>query len=167
MSPRNLPLVDPSADTTPRMAETRFDAAEVEAQRPVSDVRVARTPSPVPRPGEHIADYQIIGQLGGGGMGVVLAALDRQLGRKVAIKLIHAELRSVEFRARFTSEARAMARVSHPNVVTIHAFGEHEDAPFMVMELVEGETLEAWLAKQPDEPDVDEVLRILTKYAWA
>ena len=163
MAPRNLPVVDPSADTTPRLAETRFDPAEANAL-PVSDVRVARQPGLVPRAGEHIADnYQIIGQLGGGGMGVVLAALDRQLGRKVAIKLIHAELRSVEFRARFTSEARAMAQVSHPNVVTIHAFGEHDDAPFMVMELVEGETLEAWLAAQPDEPDVDEVLRILNQ----
>lgn len=163
MSPRNVPLVDPAADTTPRSAETRFDSAGVDAL-PVSDVRVAREASPVPKPGEHIADnYQIIGQLGGGGMGVVLAALDRQLGRKVALKLIHAELRSADFRARFISEARAMARVSHPNVVTIHAFGEHDGAPFMVMELVEGETLESWLAKQPDEPDIDEVLRILNQ----
>jgi len=162
MVPRNRPVVDPSADTSPRLADTHFDPAEVNAL-PVSDVRVARQPGPVPRPGELIADYEILGQLGGGGMGVVMAALDRQLGRKVALKLIHAELRSAEFRARFTSEARAMARVSHPNVVTIHAFGEHDDAPFMVMELVEGETLEAWLATQPDEPDIDETLRILNQ----
>ncbi len=119
---------------------------------------------PLPARGERIADcYKITGSLGGGGMGVVLAALDERLGRKVAIKLIHAELRSDDFRARFTSEARAMAQVSHPNVVTIHAFGEHGDAPFMVMELVEGQTLEAWLAAQSEAPDIDEALRILNQ----
>ena len=76
MVPRNRPLVDPSADTSPRLAATSFDSAEVSNTLPVSDVRPARQPGLVPRPGERLGDYEIIGQLGGGGMGVVLAALD-------------------------------------------------------------------------------------------
>ena len=130
---------------------------------PVSDVRPTRGTTRVPGPGVRIADsYEIIAELGGGGMGVVLTALDLRLGRKVALKLIHNELLSADFRARFSSEARAMAMVSHPNVVTIHAFGEYAGAPFMVMELVDGETLEAWLAAR-GVADIDEALRILNQ----
>jgi eukaryotic-like serine/threonine-protein kinase len=158
------PLKFQNADTAPSLADTRVADAALSDALPISDVRRADHPTPLPARGERIADsYEIIGMLGGGGMGVVLSALDQRLGRKVAIKLIHAELRSDDFRARFISEARAMAQVSHPNVVMIHAFGEHGDAPFMVMELVEGQTLEAWLAVQPLEPDIDEVLRILNQ----
>ncbi len=168
--PHKFQDVDASADTAPKRADTPSKLANTRwvdpknpEALPVSDVRPARTTGGLQR-GQHISDtYQIIGELGGGGMGVVLAAFDQQLGRKVAIKLIHAELRSEDFRARFTAEARAMARVSHPNVVTIHAFGEHDGAPFMVMELVEGATLETWLEAQPKQPDIDEVLRILNQ----
>ncbi len=146
------------------MTDTRVVAPTPHDALPISDVRLARQPRALPRRGERIADsYEIIGTLGGGGMGVVLSARDERLGRKVAIKLIHAEMRSPDFRARFISEAKAMAMVSHPNVVTIHAFGEHDGAPFMVMELVDGQTLEAWLAAQDDEPNLDEALRILNQ----
>ncbi len=157
--------VDPGADTASRLTDTRVLTPSPAHALPISDVRfAAHRPRPLPARGERIADsYEIIGTLGGGGMGVVLSALDERLARKVAIKLIHTELHSDDFRARFISEARAMARVSHPNVVTIHAFGEHGDWPFMVMELVEGQTLETWLAAQPAAPDIDEVLRILNQ----
>lgn len=138
--------------------------ADALTELPSSDVRARRPPGSMPHLGDCIADtYEVIGELGGGGMGVVLAAIDRQLQRTVAIKLIHAELRSHDFRARFTLEARAMALVSHPNVVTIHAFGEHEGAPFMVMELVDGSTLETWMSAQPGGADIDEALRILNQ----
>lgn len=161
MRPHNLQVVDPTADTAPKQADP---LAEASTELPTSDVRAKRPPGSLPDLGDQIAGtYEVIGQLGGGGMGVVLAAIDRQLQRMVAIKLIHAELRSPDFRARFTSEARAMALVSHPNVVTIHAFGEHEGAPFMVMELVDGSTLEDWLAAQPGGSDIDEALRIMNQ----
>src|SRR5687767_2959361 len=71
------------------------------------------------------ATYCVESELGSGAMGTVLCAFDRLLRRKVAIKLIHSSLHGPDFRERFMLEARAMALVSHPNVVTIHALGEH------------------------------------------
>jgi serine/threonine-protein kinase len=117
-----------------------------------------------PTVGSWIGDvYRIESELGGGAMGVVLCAFDRVLERKVAIKLIRSTLQASDFRERFRLEARAMALVSHPNVVTIHAFGEHEGNPFMVMELVEGQTLDVWLDNQQPYPDLDSALRILNQ----
>jgi serine/threonine protein kinase len=89
--------------------------------------------------------YQMRGVLGSGGMGTVYLAHDEQLQREVAVKVIHedklAEDDAVE---RFLAEARAMARVQHPNVVTIHAFGSHRGQPYLVMEYVPGASLAAW-----------------------
>jgi serine/threonine-protein kinase len=116
----------------------------------------------MPQPGDVIGEtYRVIGELGRGAMGVVLAALDERLQRKVAIKLIRTELLQPGFRERFMQEARAMARVNHPNVLYIHAFGEHHSIPYFVMELVEGKTLEAWLTEKSRQVDVDTALRIL------
>lgn len=109
------------------------------------------------------AVYCIEGELGSGAMGTVLCAFDRLLRRKVAIKLIHSSLRGPAFRERFMLEARAMALVSHPNVVTIYALGEHNGHPFMVMELVHGQTLEQWLEAERPHPDLDVGLRILNQ----
>ncbi len=118
----------------------------------------------LPGPGDWIADtYRLETELGGGSMGVVYTALDKALERKVAIKLIRANLRPEDFRKRFMLEARAMALVSHPNVLTIYAFGEHEGNPYIVMELVDGENLECWLEAQGPAPDLDAVLRILNQ----
>jgi len=94
-------------------------------------------------------------------MGVVLVAEDQKLERRVAIKLVRPQLLGPGFHERFLLEARAMARVNHPNVVYIHAFGTHESVPYFVMELVEGETIEAWLAARPQPIDLDLALRIL------
>jgi serine/threonine protein kinase len=161
MEQRRFPPVDPSADTDPRFAETRFTAAEESGQRVMQALQLIE-PASEPRPGTWIGDtYRVEGELGSGAMGVVLSAVDRVLERRVAIKLIRAHLHAENFRARFMLEARAMALVSHPNVVTIHAFGEHEGSPFMVMELVEGQTLDQWIAEARPCPDVDEALRIL------
>jgi serine/threonine-protein kinase len=93
-------------------------------------------------------------------MGVVLLAEDVTLGREVAIKFIHAHLLDDGFRERFTMEARAMARVNHPNTLQIHSFGDHEGAPYFVMEYIAGITLDAWMS-QHTLPDVDLSLRIL------
>jgi serine/threonine protein kinase len=105
--------------------------------------------------------YRVIGPLGSGSMGAVLLADDTLLDRRVAIKLVHPWLLDKHFRERFMAEARAMARVSHANVLQIYAFGEHDGAPYFVMEFVAGCTLEQWLANNPGQRDVDGALRIL------
>lgn len=118
----------------------------------------------LPKPGDRVGkSYRIIRELGGGAMGVVFSAIDDVLERRVAIKLIRSSLQAPDFRKRFMLEARAMALVSHPNVLTIHAFGEHEGNPFIVMELIEGQSLDRWAAAQFPYPDLDASLRILNQ----
>jgi eukaryotic-like serine/threonine-protein kinase len=164
MPPRELPIVDPAADTDLKLSETSFVDPSDPRRIEMSELRLVAEPALAPQVGSVIGDvYTVDGELGSGAMGIVLAATDRVLGRKVAIKLIRSNLRADDFRERFMLEARAMALVSHPNVVTIHAFGEHEGNPFMVMELVEGQTLDSWLTEQAPYPDVDEALRILNQ----
>jgi CheY-like chemotaxis protein len=155
--------VDPSADTDPELSETRFTDPREPGQAVMKALQLVGSGAPPP-PGSSIGDvYYVERELGGGAMGVVMQAFDRVLERKVAIKLIRSNLHAEDFRARFMLEARAMALVSHPNVVTIHAFGEHEGTPFMVMELVEGQTLDRWLAESRPHPDIDVALRILNQ----
>ncbi len=105
--------------------------------------------------------YRVIGPLGSGAMGVVLLAEDESLDRRVAIKFVHPTLHRHDFIERFTAEARALARVSHPNVVQIYAFGEHDGAPYFATEFVEGQTLEQWLSRSGQHPDVNVALDIL------
>lgn len=93
--------------------------------------------------------YRLEGRVGAGAMGIVIRARDERLDRPVAIKFVRPALLSANFRERFASEARAMARVNHPNVLHIYASGEHEHVPFFVMELVEGRTLEDWMEAHP------------------
>ncbi|HEY3451628.1 MAG TPA: serine/threonine-protein kinase [Myxococcales bacterium] len=88
--------------------------------------------------------WRIERELGAGGMGTVFSAHDVALDRKVAIKVLKSELcRDEEFVARFEREARATAKLEHPNVVPVHAVGRQQGRPFMVMKQLEGETL-AW-----------------------
>lgn len=110
--------------------------------------------------GDRIDDkYEIEGVLGSGGMGTVYLARDVQLEREVAIKVIHADKmgdeRAVE---RFIAEARAMARVRHPNVVMIHSFGSWEEQPYLVMEHVPGENLAVWRHRQAALSPADAVV---------
>ncbi|RYG66178.1 serine/threonine protein kinase, partial [bacterium] len=117
-----------------------------------------------PLPGTVIGGvYRVVKLIGEGAMGVVLLAHDTALQRSVAMKLIRPELASSSLRDRFLQEARAMARVSHPNVVQIYAFGDHEGAPYIAMELIPGSTLEDLRLSAPagGVPDRDLVLRIL------
>jgi serine/threonine protein kinase len=106
--------------------------------------------------------YRILGELGRGAMGVVLLGFDLQLQRKVAIKLVNSAGRGPEVRQRFVQEARAMALVNHPNVLHIHAFGEHAGVPYFVMEFVEGQTADDWLFENGGLPDLDLALGILS-----
>ena len=93
-----------------------------------------------------IGDYAVVRELGRGGMGVVYLARDSNLERDVAIKvatdLEHlAPARRERRSARFQREAKAVARLRHPSIVSVHAFGEHEGLPYLVMDYVQGETL--------------------------
>ncbi len=94
-----------------------------------------------------IGRFAILNHLGEGGMGVVYAAYDDKLDRKVAVKVLRGEATRTDEtgRARLLREAQAMARLSHPNIVTVHEVGEHEDRVFVAMEFVRGKSLDAWL----------------------
>ncbi|HSB09431.1 MAG TPA: protein kinase [Blastocatellia bacterium] len=95
-------------------------------------------------PSTSLGPYEILSQLGAGGMGEVWRARDTRLSREVAIKVLPASFAADEDRLRrFEQEARATSALNHPNIVTIHELGEDGDARFIVMELVEGRTLRA------------------------
>ena len=94
--------------------------------------------------GRTVGRYRITEKLGEGGMGVVYRAQDATLGRDVAIKVLRAEAGQHPERVRrFSQEARSASALNHPNIITVHDAGEFESGPFIVMELVEGESLRA------------------------
>jgi len=103
--------------------------------------------------GTRVGRYVVLGLLGEGGMGRVHAAYDPELDRKVALKLLNPErLRGDSLdlaRQRLEREARAMARLSHPHVASLHDVGEYEGQLFLVMEFLERGTLRKWLAERP------------------
>ena len=104
--------------------------------------------------------YDVLGLLGSGAMGRVYLARDRRLDRRVAIKVMHANLAgNTEARRRFLREGRAAAAVVHPNVLTIFDIGENEGRPFIVMHYLEGRPLSS-LIGLPTPPPLAEVLRI-------
>ena len=96
-----------------------------------------------------IGRYRVTGTLGEGGMGVVYVALDERLGRQVAVKTIRPASTDAHARERLWREARAAASVSHPNICQIYEVGEDGDELFIVMELLEGETLADRIAREP------------------
>ncbi len=105
--------------------------------------------------------YRIVAELGMGAMGTVFLAHDEALDRSVAIKFARPHLIDDAFRARFLAEARAMARVNHPNVLSVYSFGEHCGVPYIVMEYAEGGSLQRWLEANPGLPGTDVSFRIL------
>ena len=105
--------------------------------------------------GAQLGRFTLRRLLGEGGMGVVWAAHDPDLDREIAIKLLrHQAQASPALRKRLLREARAMARLKHPNVITVYEVGSSGDTDFIAMELVEGRTLDEWLAHDPPRDDV-------------
>jgi serine/threonine protein kinase len=103
--------------------------------------------------GRTLSHYRILHKLGSGGMGEVYAAEDTKLGRKVALKVLPPETASnAERLERFEQEARVVAALNHPNIVTVFSVEECEDVHFITMELVEGKTLTELIPKNPPTP---------------
>src|SRR6185295_11088788 len=102
---------------------------------------------PVPMP-EMIGKYEVVKLIGRGGMGTIYKARDSVLERSVALKVVSSLEVTPELRTRFFREAQACARLSHPNIVTIHDMGEDGGRLFIVMELLEGEELRQLIARR-------------------
>ena len=93
-------------------------------------------------PGTRLGPYEITAPLGAGGMGEVYRAKDTRLGRDVAVKVLPQHLSAnAEVRARFEREAKTVSSLNHPNICTLFDVGREGDTDYLVMELIEGETL--------------------------
>ncbi|EPX60673.1 hypothetical protein D187_001322 [Cystobacter fuscus DSM 2262] len=135
----------------------RSGGFEATGEVPTHVVPPPATPS-IPAPeevlprGATVGRYMVLEKLGAGGMGVVYAAYDPELNRRLALKLLHAGSDQVERsggQARLLREAQALARLSHPNVTSIYDVGTWEERVFIAMELVEGPSLRDWLKQGP------------------
>ena len=119
----------------------------------------------IPVIGQRFGPYEILGKLGGGGMGVVFRAWDERLHREVAIKLLYDDYKMPGIRERFLQEARAASALNHPNICTIFDIGEQNHNPYLVMELLEGETVKDRIAR--GALSADEIVRCATEIADA
>src|SRR6202795_136811 len=97
-------------------------------------------------PGAKLGPYEIVAPIGAGGMGEVYRAKDTRLGRDVALKILPESFaREPERLHRFEQEARAVAALNHPNILAVFDIGQHNGLPYLVTELLEGESLRAVL----------------------
>ncbi len=145
--------------TDQREVATRTYNGESDAAH--EDAEFSHSESPLGKQSE----YQIVRVLGRGGYGIVLEAIDSVLQRRVAIKVLKRDLANRESsRRRFIREARAGAAINHPNVVTIHAVDEARDVPFLIMELISGESLRERIRREP-KLDLIDVIRISAQVA--
>ncbi len=121
--------------------------------------------------GQQIENYKVESVIGDGGMGTVCRAIDVDLDRPVALKIMHPQyLVQTEFQERFQQEAKAAARLSHPSIVSIYRFGRTEDFLYIVMELVEGISLGAYIeqaAQTQQMVRLNETLIIMAQVADA
>src|SRR5262245_58478698 len=120
----------------------------------------SQVPPPLPA-GATLGRYVVLHVLGEGGMGVVYAAHDFVLDRRVAVKLVRPDLRPAEREARkgrLVAEAQAVGRLSHPNVIAVFDVGEFCGGIYIAMELVAGHTLQDWLRAEPRS--LEEILNV-------
>ncbi|WP_394827743.1 protein kinase domain-containing protein [Pendulispora albinea] len=110
-------------------------------------------------PGAVVGRFVIVRALGRGGMGAVMLAYDMELARDVALKIVHTKIASDEARLRMMREARAMARLSHPNIVAIYDVGTHDGNIYLAMEYIEGDTLQTWLKTPRSRREVLSVMK--------
>src|SRR5262249_44350578 len=136
----------------PRFVQTligrgyRFVASVIEVGSPVQSPAVAVGHGSQGLIGKKVAHYRVLRFLGGGGMGLVYMAEDLKLGRRVAIKFLPEELAdSPAALDRLQQEARAASALDHPNICSVYHLDEHDGQPFIVMQLLEGETLREWI----------------------
>jgi WD40 repeat protein/serine/threonine protein kinase len=120
--------------------------ALVQVEQVKDDQEALTTPAPPPL--RQFGDYRVLREIGRGGMGVVYEAEQISLGRRVALKVLPAQLLTLpSFRSRFEREARAAARLHHTNIVPVFGVGEHEGTPYYAMQFIQGQGLDAVLAE--------------------
>ncbi len=157
-------VADSSPPATPVSSPRHLSGREVTTEGDTSEPTGADDGRVLGR-GAAVGRYVILGKLGAGGMGAIYEAYDPELDRRLAIKLLHPRRRPrggrrVERdRTRLLREAQAMARLSHPNVITVHDVGTFEDRVFVAMELIDGGTLPEWI--EGEKPKWDAILRVL------
>src|SRR2546427_10969214 len=116
--------------------------------------------------GTSVGSYQIVTSLGAGGMGEVYRAQDTKLNRDVAIKVLPAAFSAdAERLRRFEQEAQAAGALNHPNILSVYDVGTHDGAPYLVTELLEGESLRQHITRSPME--LREVLDLASQVASA
>ena len=120
-------------------------------------LRARADPARLP-PGTVVGRYEIVGELGAGGMAVVYRARDRELSRDVALKLLASAEDASQGNTRLLREAQALAQLAHPNVIHVYDVGRFSDGVFLAMELVEGLRLDEWLRQRPRR--LDELLPV-------
>ncbi len=115
--------------------------------------------------GDKLGPYEIVAPLGAGGMGEVYRGTDTRLGRDIAIKVLGERFAAPFARERFLREARACSALSHPNICALYDLGDADGRPYLVMELLEGETLGSHIGSQP--PNLEKALDFAKQLARA
>ncbi|MCY0994532.1 tetratricopeptide repeat protein [Nannocystis sp. ILAH1] len=144
-------VIAPVTQVAPPQPPGSSDLADLvvtqRAEPPVHEPPARPITSPIPSLLAHIGRFTILERLGEGAMGIVYAAYDDRLDRKVAVKILRndSNQREPQARERLLREAQAMARVSHPNIVAVHEVGYHDGEVFIAMEFVRGQNLANWL----------------------